>query len=77
MLDSIIILGIFFMLIIVILCTILYLLGKLKSDLEYTMEVSEKQNEFIQDRLYVLEMKIDNNINSSEDMIFNVVCGKQ
>lgn len=76
MLDSII-LGIFFILIIIILCTILYLLGKLKSDLEYAMEVFEKQNEFIQDRLYVLEMKIDNSINSSEDMIFNIARGKQ
>jgi hypothetical protein len=75
MLDSIIIFGIFFILI--ILCTILYLLGKLKSDLEYAMEVSEKQNEFIQDRLCVLEIKIDNSVNSSEDMIFNIARGKQ
>ena len=76
MLDSII-LGIFFILIIIILCAILYLLGKLKSDLKYTMEVFDKQNEFIQDRLYVLEMKIDNIINSSEDMLFNIAPGKQ
>ncbi len=62
--------------IIVILCIILYLIGKLRSDFEYFLQLNEKQNEFIQDRLYVLEVKMDN-INSTEDILFNVAPGKQ
>ena len=65
-----------FIVMIIILCVILYLIGKLRSDFEYFLQLNEKQNEFIQDRLYVLEVKMDN-INSSEDILFNVAPGKQ
>ena len=75
MLD-IVILSALLIVIIVILCVILYLIGKLRSDFEYFLKLNEKQNEFIQDRLYVLEVKMDNN-NSTEEILFNVAPGKQ
>jgi hypothetical protein len=57
-------------------CITFYLIGKLKSDIEHFSEIIDKQNEFIQDRLYVLEVKLDN-LNSTEEILFNVAPGKQ
>jgi hypothetical protein len=68
----------FFILLIVTLCVILYLIGKLRSDIEYFINLSEKHNEFVQDRLYVLEVKLDNFESGNEEhMIFNTAPGKQ
>lgn len=68
----------FFILLIVTLCVILYLIGKLRSDIEYFINLSEKHNEFVQDRLYVLEVKLDNfESGTDEHMIFTSAPGKQ
>jgi hypothetical protein len=60
----------------IMVCITFYLIGKLKSDIEHFSEVIDKQNEFIQDRLYVLEVKLDN-LSSTEEILFNVAPGKQ
>ena len=57
-------------------CITFYLIGKLKSDIEHFSEIIDKQNEFIQDRLYVLEVKLYN-LSSTEEILFNVAPGKQ
>lgn len=60
----------------IMVCITFYLIGKLKSDIEHFSEIIDKQNEFIQDRLYVLEVKLDN-LSSTEEILFNVAPGKQ
>lgn len=60
----------------IMICITFYLIGKLKSDIEHFSEIIDKQNEFIQDRLYVLEVKLDN-LSSTEEILFNVAPGKQ
>ena len=60
----------------IMVCITFYLIGKLKSDIEHFSEIIDKQNEFIQDRLYVLEVKLDS-LSSTEEILFNVAPGKQ